>query len=64
MEYRFEISGILESNLTLEELEERLDIWLLKYSVSECIPEWDKQSISLEWYELLDYDSFNIEKYE
>ena len=64
MEYRFKISGILESDLTLEDLQERLDIWLLKYSVNECIPEWDKQSISLEWYELLDYCSFDIEEYE
>lgn len=32
--------------------------------VNECIPELDKQSISLEWYELLDYSLFDIEEYE
>lgn len=62
MEYRFEISGILESDLTLKELQERLDIWLLKYSVNECPLEWDKQSISLEWYEVIDFDNFIIDK--
>lgn len=60
--YRFEISGELESDLTLKELQWRIDIWLLKYDVNEIIPEWDKQSISLEWYEVIDFDTINIEQ--
>lgn len=59
MQYIFQISGTLESDLTLEELEERLDIWLLKYWVSECVPKWDNQSISLEWYSVM-FDKFII----
>ena len=60
--YRFEISGELESDLTLEELQWRIDIWLLKYNVNEIIPKWDEQSISLKWYEVIDFDNFIINK--
>lgn len=60
--YRFEISGELESDLTLEELQLRIDIWLLKYNVNEIIPKWDEQSISLKWYEVIDFDNFIINK--
>ena len=60
--YRFEISGELESDLTLEELQWRIDIWLLKYNVNEIIHKWDEQSISLKWYEVIDFDNFIINK--
>lgn len=59
MQYIFQISGTLESDLTLEDVEERLDIWLLKYWVSELVPKWDNQSISLEWYSVM-FDKFII----
>lgn len=59
MKYIFQISGTLESDLTLEDVEERLDIWLLKYWVSELVPKWDNQSISLEWYSVM-FDKFII----
>ena len=60
--YRFEISGELESDLTLEELQWRIDIWLLKYNVNEIIPKWDEQSMSLKWYEVINFDNFIINK--
>ncbi len=33
----------------------------MKYKITlDIIPEWDKQSISLEWYDLLDYEEFIV----
>lgn len=59
--YSFMLSWTIETELTLRELESRLDIWLLKYSVEECLPKWESQSISLEWY-ILDYENIIINK--
>ncbi len=59
--YSFVLSWIIETELNLRELESRIDIWLLKYSVEECLPEWESQSISLEWY-ILDYNNIIINK--
>lgn len=59
--YRVFIEATLMSELPLEELQGRLDVGLLKYSVNDILPDWEKQSISLEWYELLDYAEFRVE---
>ena len=60
--YYFKLVWELESDLSLEELEWKLDIWLLKYDGDKSIPEWDEQSISLEWYKVIDFWDFKVEE--
>lgn len=60
MEYKIMLTAYVETNLSLQEVKDRFDLWLLKYWIDNIIPEWDKQSISLEWYELIDYEDFRV----
>lgn len=59
-QYRLEIEVDIETDLTLEEVQDRFDIWLLKYWVDEIPPEWEDQSISLEWYETIEFQEFKV----
>lgn len=60
--YRVYIEVTLSSDLPKEELEDRLDIGLCKYGISDNIPEGEVQSISLDGYATHDFIDFRIEE--
>ena len=60
--YRLYIEASLSSDLPIAELEEKLDVCLLKYGVSDIIPAWEKQQALLEGYELHHYPEFRVEE--
>ena len=59
--YRISIEAEIITELSLEEIEDKIDIGLLKYWVNEIIPKWEDQSLSQEWFIISDYQNVNVE---